>query len=74
VVGGILPRELELWRPIIHLSKKALVTLKAPRIALFCAEDRWSDITFELREMIVFRRNDHSRPSQKNGDFSRRKE
>jgi hypothetical protein len=34
---------------------------------------RWSDITFELIAMIVFNRNDHSRPSQKNGDFSRKK-
>jgi hypothetical protein len=35
--------------------------------------ERWSDITLELRCMIGFGRNDHSRPSQKNGDFSRRK-
>jgi hypothetical protein len=26
-----------------------------------------------LRKMIVFRRNDHSRPSQQSDDFSRRK-
>jgi hypothetical protein len=37
------------------------------------AAERWSDITFKLRNMIVFSRNDHSRPSQKNGDFARTK-
>jgi hypothetical protein len=57
------------WPTRIAIRKKRI-----PAQFLFQGSEKWSDITFKLREMNFFRRNNHSRSSQKNGDFSRRKQ